>query len=322
MSTHSVHRTPTPPTDETGPNGHAAWRALYHALRVLPVAQVVPHEEIHPQRVADLADRLAAEGRLVNPPVAAPLNGKYVVLDGATRLTALQRLGCPHVIVQVVDPTQAGLQLHTWHHVVRGGPSEALLERLRQVDGLAITSAPDIELHPMSLTPKTLAHLVMPDGHGYRLGVDTAGPGSGTQRETLQRANTQRASTRDAGYSALAVLNRVVEAYGEWGNIERTLHGDLGTLTQQYRDLAGLVILPQFSVKSILDLAVQGRTIPAGITRFVIPGRILRLNAPLAKLCADEPPAVKQQWLDALVREKIAYRQVRYYEEPVVLLDE
>lgn len=305
MSTHSVQHTPTQPANEIGFNGHDAWDALYSALRVLPLAQVVPHEGFHPQRVADLADRLAAEDRLVNPPVAAPLNGKYVVLDGATRLTALQQLGYPHVIIQVVEPDKTFL--YSWHHVVRGGPNEALLERLRAVEGLAVTPAPDIELHPMPLTPKTIAHLVTPDGHGFRVSLDMKPSSAGAHA---------------AGDSVLDGLNRMVEAYGAWGNVERTLHVDLPTLVDQYRDLAGLVILPQFSVNAILELAVQGRTVPAGITRFVIPGRILRLNAPLAKLRANEPLAVKQQWLDALVREKIAYRQVRYYEEPVVLLDE
>ena len=72
----------------------------------------------------------------------------------------------------------------------------------------------------------------------------------------------------------------------------------------------------------ILALAAEGRTVPAGITRFVIPGRILRLNAPLARLASDEPLESKRRWLDNLVRERLADRQVRYYQEPVILLDE
>ncbi len=314
MSTQGVHYAPTQSTGEMGPNGHAAWGALYHALRVLPMADVVPHEAFNPQRAADLADRLAADGRLVNPPIVAPLDGKYVVLDGATRLTALQQLGYPHLIAQMVDPAQTSLQLHTWLHAVCGGPSRALLEQLRQVYGLLITPAPRIDLRPMPLTPETLAYLVTPEGDSYRLALDP----------TLHSAAPHGARPRPTAvdHGALEVLNRMVEVYSAWGHVERTLSIDMATLAQQYRDLAGLIILPQFSVAAVLDLAVQGRTIPAGITRFVIPGRILRLNVPLAKLASPESLAAKQQWLDALVREKIAYRQVRYYEEPVVLLDE
>ena len=71
-----------------------------------------------------------------------------------------------------------------------------------------------------------------------------------------------------------------------------------------------------------MRLVGQGRLLPAGITRFIVPGRILRLNAPLAVLAANEPIAQKRDWLDNLVQTKLAGRGVRYYEEPVVLLDE
>jgi hypothetical protein len=120
----------------------------------------------------------------------------------------------------------------------------------------------------------------------------------------------------------LRLLNAVVELYGQWGNIERTLSNDVESLASHFPDLAALVIFPHFTPQTILELADQGRTVPAGITRFLIPGRILRLNAPLAKLAADEPLAAKQAWLDDLIRTKVLERQVRFYEEPVVLLDE
>jgi L-serine kinase (ATP) / ParB family transcriptional regulator, heme-responsive regulator len=114
----------------------------------------------------------------------------------------------------------------------------------------------------------------------------------------------------------------MVDRYGEWGNVDRTLSTDLDLMLAQFPDLAGLIVFPHFTPEMILDVAEQGRTMPAGVTRFVIPGRILRLNAPLDKLASDEPLALKRSWLDTLVMEKLAYRQVRYYEEPVVLLDE
>jgi hypothetical protein len=113
-----------------------------------------------------------------------------------------------------------------------------------------------------------------------------------------------------------------VESYGQWANVERTLTADLELLANQFSDLAGLVTFPTFTPQAIFELADQGRTVPAGITRFVIHGRILRLNAPLSILAADEPLSDKQAWLNNLIGEKLRKRQVRYYEEPVVLLDE
>ena len=190
------------------------------------------------------------------------------------------------------------VQLHTWYHAVRGaGPAE-LVELLSDVPGLTLRPAPLSELLALQLTPGSLGYLVAADRQGYRLTVD---------------------GESDAWLDA---LNQMVEAYSRWGQVERTLTTDVDMLAQQYPDFAGLVVFPQFTPQMILDLAAQGRTVPAGITRFVIPGRILRLNAPLEMLSSDEPLAVKRSWLNNLVRERLSYRQVRYYEEPVVLLDE
>jgi hypothetical protein len=71
-----------------------------------------------------------------------------------------------------------------------------------------------------------------------------------------------------------------------------------------------------------MRFVAHGRLLPAGITRFVVPGRILRLNAPLEVLAGPEPIAQKRAWLDLFVQTKLAGRGMRYYEEPVVLLDE
>jgi hypothetical protein len=62
--------------------------------------------------------------------------------------------------------------------------------------------------------------------------------------------------------------------------------------------------------------------LPAGITRFIIPGRVLRLNADLSYLKSDETLIRKNELLRELVLEKLANSAVRYYEEPVYLLDE
>ena len=271
-------------------------------LQVVPIELVTPHEAYHGRRVSELADRLVADGRLVNPPVAVAQDGKYIVLDGATRLTAFRHLGYPHIILQVVDMQKQQVQLHTWYHAVRGGRAENLLHLLRGVAGLALTPKPVAELQNLALAQGMLGYLITADQQGFLLEI--AQPPQPDQGDWLD------------------VLNRMVEAYGLWGNVERTLTTDIDLLIGQYPDLAALLIFPEFTPELILALAAQGRAIPAGITRFIIPGRILRLNAPLDKLAADEPLAVKRGWLDNLVREKLAYRQVRYYEEPVVLLDE
>lgn len=270
------------------------------SLRVVPTESVIPHEAHDPKRVADLAARLEDDGLLVNPPVVAAWNDMYVVLDGATRLSAFRTLNYPHIIVQLVDLASKGVQLHTWYHAVNGKDPDALLLLLRQVNGLRLMEMDVAELDNALRSREALAYLLLANKQGFLMEVEPEA-GSGDW---------------------LDVLNRVVAAYAHWGTVARTLITDIESLKSQYTQLAGLIVFPQFSPETVLQMASSGRTMPAGITRFVIPGRVLRLNAPLEKLRSDESIAAKSDWLDRFVQQKLAYRKVRYYQEPVVLLDE
>ncbi|MDV7390811.1 hypothetical protein RZS08_05635, partial [Arthrospira platensis SPKY1] len=93
-------------------------------------------------------------------------------------------------------------------------------------------------------------------------------------------------------------------------------------LLAQFPQMQAVAIFPQFKPEDVFDAAAQGDFLPAGLTRFVIPGRILRLNASLARLKQDEPLAEKRAWFNQFLAEKLTRSRLRYYQEPVVLLDE
>jgi len=275
-------------------------RAEALGLRLVPTDKVFPHERFHPARVERLKKRLTQEGRLVNPPIVAAMSGeRYVVLDGATRVTSFQQINIPHIIVQVVDLQRGNVKMNTWFHVVHGGGSESLVQVVGRVAGLQLTPLP-VETLPHALWERSaLGYLITAERSGYLLEL----------------------TDRSSG-DWIDVLVELVDAYGAWGDVGRTLDTDLDALTTQYPDLAGLFVYPQFSPEIVIQVAERGRLLPAGITRFLIPGRILRLNAPLDVLAAGVAFSVKADWLDRIVEEKLANRGVRYYEEPVMLLDE
>jgi threo-3-hydroxy-L-aspartate ammonia-lyase len=268
------------------------------SLEIVPIEQVMPHEEIDDKRVDRLMDRLEEDGRLVNPPVVTYWNDGYVILDGATRYSALRRLAFPYVIVQVVPADSDEFDLHTWYHVISSTrPVDDLFTRLAQL--------PDLQLDPITAgqLPGAFQH---PESLCYFL--DRNG------RATLAKASSAA--------DKLAVMNEVVTAYTQWGTVERTLLTDLGRLLGQFPGMAAVAVFPQFKPETIFEVASRGELLPAGLTRFVIPGRILRLNADLARLKEPEPLAAKRAWFNQFLEEKLARSRLRYYQEPVVLLDE
>jgi len=77
-------------------------------LRILPLPALIPHEEHDSQRTKPLVTRLGADCVLCNPPIAAPLRERYdhyVVLDSINRVTALQAMQLPHILMQVAETT-------------------------------------------------------------------------------------------------------------------------------------------------------------------------------------------------------------------------
>jgi len=271
-------------------------------LEIVPIELVVPHEYIDNKRVTRLMERLEDDGRLVNPPVTTYWKNRYVILDGATRYSALQRLGYPYAIVQVVDEAQAGFQLHTWYHAISAEGNapvafDALEAQLQTIDGLILRPLAADAARQALEQPAALCYFLARDG-----------------RLTLAEVA--------GGAARLTVMNAIVDTYNAWGSIERTLLTDIDGLLAQFPHLVAVAVFPQFAPADVFDAAARGDLLPAGLTRFVIPGRILRLNADLERLKRDEPLAAKRAWFNEFLGGKLSRSRLRYYQEPVVLLDE
>lgn len=268
------------------------------SLQLVPIELVVPHEETDAKRVARLMERLEADGRLVNPPITTYWKGKYVILDGATRFTAFKELGYPHIIVQVASTNRDGVTLHTWYHAISSErPFTELQTELQKINGLTLTPLATADIPAVFQRPDALCYFLDPSGNAL---LATAAPGP----------------------HQLTTMNQMVQCYNQWGSVERTLLTNPSRLLAQFPHMAAVAIFPQFKPETVFDVASDGRFVPAGLTRFVIPGRILRLNADLQRLKADEPLAIKRAWFNDFLAEKLARSRLRYYQEPVVLLDE
>ncbi|MBK8540060.1 MAG: ParB N-terminal domain-containing protein [Anaerolineae bacterium] len=266
-------------------------------LRVVAGEAVFLHEEADERRVASLALRLQADGVMRNPPIVAALDGeRYVVLDGANRVSALRRLGVPDLLVQVVDYHK--VTLNTWYHLVTGTPTADFEQGLAAIPGLRLESATLEAARRRLAEDDCLAFVVHPDSD-----VTCLVGGEGLVARS-------------------AMLRDVVRLYKGRANIHRVQSDELEGLAPFYTEITGLVVFPSYQPADILAMARLDAKLPSGITRHLIPLRALRVNTELDLLWSDTLRSEKNRWLAEWTRHKLQERQIRFYEEPTVLYDE
>jgi len=268
---------------------------LYPNLDILPAEKIYLHEHHDPQRTMPLMQRIGESQILYNPPLVIPVNGtngRFMVLDGANRVTSMKALGLPHILVQIVDPQSPGLRLQTWNHVLWNIDSDVLLEEIEAIDEISLVpnSEPDF-------TPQTLGFLELPDRR--RLRMQTPSP--------LARSE---------------VITRLVQMYIRHARFDRTMVEEIIHLDGYYQQLAGLIIYPPFQVAEVIQFCREEKLLPAGITRFVVSPRALRVNYPLEYLTRDLSLEEKRNTLHTFIQQRMDKKGVRIYTETTVLYDE
>ncbi len=269
-------------------------------LRFVPVDDLIPHEQADQVRTEPLMQRLRAEGVLKNPPVVAPIadEPRYVVLDGANRVEAARRLGLPHLVVQVVNYEDPRLVVEAWTHVISGERPEAFFDAVRGIEGIRLEPSERLHARAELARRQALAYLTCPRGEIY-----------------LVRAEGDL-------YRRTALLNLLVDIYKSRFRFYRTTTDQLEQILPYYEQVIAVVVFPRYEPAEIIELARNGARLPAGITRHIIPYRALRINIPLDLLAAPLPLEEKNAWLAEWFRRKLAAREVRVYEESVVIFDE
>jgi hypothetical protein len=279
------------------------------------VEALVLHEHADNKRVARLEERLREEGYLKNPPMVAPIpnTGRYVVLDGANRTTAIERMGIPHILAQVVNYRSPQVELYTWHHLITGREPATFLEEIRGVHGLLVRPA-SLDAARAALAQRSiLAYIITPDGTDSRPAV-----------YTVDAADAAPGSERPSPQSSTLLLNAMVDTYKNdpMVAIHRVNTDLLEELLPYYDEVSGLIVFPPYTPDDILHLAQTGTKVPTGITRHIISPRALRVNIPLSVLSSEDSLEAKNAWWHEQVKRKLAANEIRLYQEPTYLFDE
>jgi L-serine kinase (ATP) / ParB family transcriptional regulator, heme-responsive regulator len=272
-------------------------------LAIVPLHDVLLHEEIEQKRVDRLIERLRVDRVLKNPPIVAELRTpdqwtRYVVLDGASRTSALRALHSRDILVQIVDYHSPSLRLEAWHHLLLDVSPAELRRVIDELDCASLVEMDETTAREALERRDIIAYLLFSDGRVTGL------------------------SCPDDQVSQARTLNALVKAYEGRGEMYRVSTTDLEQLAAEHHRLSAVVVFPKYHPDEILRLALNGAKVPMGITRHIIPGRALRVNLPLEILESDQALAEKNAWLDDWLTHKIQERHVRFYQEPVFLFDE
>jgi len=224
---------------------------------------------------------------------------RYVVLDGANRVATLKAAGFPHAVVQIVDYDDSGVRLTTWHHALTHDLGTEIEKAIGSIPGLSVREMDLTHARALLARREAIAFLV-------RAGACALSLHGG---QDLHERN--------------ALLNAVVDRYRSRVPYYRVTRDSLEDARARYPDVQSLLVFPHFHPEEILEVALSGARLPAGITRHVIAWRALRLNLPL-NLMADRDRTLdeKNRWLEQWIRDRTATSSVRFYEESTVLFDE
>ena len=269
-------------------------------LRILPLESLILHEDHDNQRTLPLVEKLRAQGIIRNPPIVMPLvdgSNRYMVLDGANRVTSLHEMEFPHIVAQVVEANNPNVNLQTWNHVIWGMSTKTLMSELRKVKGLEVIK---INTSKSLDAPKYVpVQIRLPDGKFYLL--------------------TESPSDLPAH---IGTLHKIVNAYKTRASLDRTSQTLVDSFKPIYHDLTALVIFPSFKIKTVLKLTAQQIVLPTGITRFTVSPRALHLNYPLHELSSGKSIEYKEAYLKKWIDDRVKKKGVRLYSEATFLFDE
>lgn len=256
-------------------------------LTVVPVADLVLHEAVEPRRAAAVVAGMARSGVLTDPVVAVPgPDGRWLVLDGAHRTTALTTLGVGMALVQRMhldgltpvpgpDPDATPARVDAWAHDIRDVDPATLL------DGAA----------------------------GVRGGPAVVATVTGGGRTAVVRSG----ASLDERLAAMWALARRYDG----AEYVRSQHDD------PPREGAGVrVSWSPVEAADLLELAARKAEFPAGISRFVLPGRLLGLRVPLADLRrAGTASGTVDPAVAGALLQRLRELPIRHYREPVWVVE-
>lgn len=270
-------------------------------IRIIPIEKLVLHETEDPERTKRLQERLRADGFLKNPVIVGKVkcNGSwFLLLDGVHRVCGLKKLGCRDVVAQIIDYSSADLTVHTWYHLIYGFESRYLLRKMRDIGDVNLERTNRKRAEMLLKRKKIVSYLLFKNGDIFVI------------------------KSKDDLKTRTVKLTEIVNVYGATSQIYRVSKGEIDFLLEESQDATAVLVIPVYEKKDIVNLAIDDVKLPAGITKHVVPKRVLGLNIDLALLRVEISIEDKNKLLQEIIKQRVVNKRTRFYPEPVFVLNE
>jgi hypothetical protein len=281
-------------------------------LKVIPINKLILHEKADESRVKKLVKRIKSDSYFRNPIIAVNFNRdsclfrnlknseiktrKFFVLDGVHRVKALERLGCRDIVAQIVDYFDARVKVNTWDHLLFGCGRQNLFEKIRSQGGISVIKAGGKEAIELLKKKKIIGYFLFKNGDTFLIKSN-----NGFEERTEK----------------LLALMDICETVSE---VDRISKSDIPFLLK--KDTAAVLVIPNYNKKEIVNVALRGLVLPAGVTRHIIPNRVLGLDINLAMLKNNLSLSLKNKLLEKFINKRIKDKRIRFYSESVFIFDE
>ncbi len=286
-------------------------------LRFVHLEDLLFHETCDFKRTQKLAEEIKRDGHLKNPVLVGDIYGeklnhekgeKLLVLDGVNRVSALRLLNIPDVLVQIVDYEDKEVRLSSWNHLIFNAPKGEIIKKIRDLN-LEVSFCPFNWRKEALNHQKTISYFLFRDLTGFVVNNGMNRAGHAIENLTPEKKVKNL-------YQLIATYN----SRSEICYLDSDNH--LLSIFEHFKNSSALNLIPRFDKKEISDLVQKGIPLPFGVTRFIVPQRVLGLEVSFSVLSAQTPLSEKNLFLKELLAYRIRTKKAKFYQESVTLFNE
>lgn len=230
-------------------------------ITIMEVSSLHLHEEIIPEILLKLAEKIKNDGILRDPIIVDEKT--LTVLDGMHRVASVKQLGLKYIPVCLVDYDNPNISLYSWSRVIKSSHRDLDEARKYLIDsiaklGLRMITIPSLEKGLNVLSKRELVAILT-------LGKTNIGIKSRTREiKTI--------------YDDIKRIEEVINLRGF--KIEYYTENDALKLVNSNEAIAA-VIPPTITKNEVREVALKGVVFIHKATRHVIPARPIGINIPL-----------------------------------------